>query len=142
MKIDKILQNKGGSVHTVQENDSITDAIAMLNMHRIGALVVLDADGALAGIVSERDIVKRLGKGGATSLTGTVRQCMTAKPFTCTPDTSLDEVMHLMTDRRVRHIPVLEGSTLVGIISIGDVVKRKIEQVEHEAAALREYIAS
>ena len=92
--------------------------------------------------LSERDVVRRLGEKGKDALSMRVTDCMTPKPYTCPPETTLDEVMALMTQKRIRHLPVRDGDKLVGVISIGDVVKRKIEQAEQEAAALKEYIAS
>ena len=106
----------------------------------IGALVAIDDAGQVAGILSERDIVRRL-RGAATLLSQQVTTIMTPKPVTCTREDSVDDVMQMMTGRHFRHMPVVENGRLIGVISIGDVVKTKIEVTEGEAAALREYIA-
>ena len=142
MIVEHILQTKGSSVITIVEDKLIADAVRVLNENNIGALVVLDASGRISGILSERDIVRRLKEDGNSLMRIAVSECMTPKPFTCQPSATIDEVMSLMTKRRIRHLPVVNGSTLAGVISIGDVVKRKIEEIEEEAAAMREYIAS
>ncbi|SFZ82293.1 CBS domain-containing protein [Devosia enhydra] len=142
MHVEAILQTKGGTVHTVRSTELIATAIAVLNQRRIGAVVVVDDAGHVAGILSERDIVRRMGSDPNSFLSTPISQSMTRAVVTCTRQTSLDEVLEMMTERRIRHMPVVEGESLVGIISIGDVVKRKIELTEQEAAALRDYIAS
>lgn len=142
MLVDTILQTKGVVVHTLPESDTLADAIAMLNAHNIGAVVVTDAGGAIIGILSERDIVRQLGKSPADALSLQIGQCMTRGVVTCTRDTNIADVMERMTRLRIRHMPVSEGGNLIGIVSIGDVVKYKIEEAEHEAEVLREYIAS
>lgn len=142
MHVETILQSKGSAVHTVAADARIAEAIGLLNTHRIGAVVVVDAGGKVAGILSERDIVRHLLEDPARLLDRPVRDCMTAKVVTTPRTASLDDLMGAMTAHRIRHIPVVEAGTLVGIISIGDVVKRKIEETEREAEALKEYIAS
>ncbi len=142
MFVDTILQTKGIVVHTLPETATLADAVAMLNTHNIGAIVVTDSASTIVGILSERDIVRRLGKSPDGVLALTVGACMTRGVITCSRDTKLDEVMERMTSKRIRHMPVADNGKLVGIISIGDVVKRKIEEAEHEAEVLREYIAS
>ena len=142
MLVDTILQTKGVVVHTLPEADTLADAVAMLNDHNIGAVVITDAGGAIIGILSERDIVRRLGKDPAGALNLTISQCMTRGVVTCTRDTNIADVMERMTRLRIRHMPVVEDGDLIGIVSIGDVVKYKIEEAEHEAEVLREYIAS
>jgi len=116
--------------------------VRLLNAHKIGAVVVVDAKGKVAGILSERDIVRRLEGDPQALLASPVRGAMTTKVITATKAHSVSQLMELMTHHRIRHIPVVDGTTLVGIVSIGDVVKRKIEETEQEALALREYIAS
>ena len=140
MNVAKILETKGGNVVTVSAGASIADAIDLLNRHNIGALVAVDDAGRVAGILSERDIVRRL-RSAPTLLGQQVTAIMTPKPVTCTRDDSVDDVMQMMTGRHFRHMPVVEDGRLIGVISIGDVVKTKIEVTEGEAAALREYIA-
>ena len=142
MLVDTILQTKGVIVHTLPETDTLADAVATLNTHNIGAVVVTDGGGAIIGILSERDIVRRLGKNPTGALSLRIGQCMTRGVVTCARDTDIAEVMERMTRLRIRHMPVAEAGGLIGIVSIGDVVKYKIEEAEHEAAVLREYIAS
>lgn len=142
MHVDNILQVKGTLVHTVPATASISKAVGILNAHNIGALVVIDDSGLVVGILSERDIIRRLGSDPVAALARPVSDFMSSSVITCSRDTSIEMVMERMTTFRVRHIPVLEDGDLVGIISIGDVVKRKIEEAEQEASALRDYIAS
>lgn len=142
MQVETILRGKGSLVHTVPETAKLSDAVAILNQHNIGAVVVTDAKGRVAGILSERDVVRALAKGLAHVLDEPVRARMTATVFTATRATTIDELMNVMTNRRVRHIPIVENGQLVGIVSIGDVVKRKIEVTVQEAEALRDYIAT
>ena len=141
MQVDAILQSKGTTVYTVRANALVKDAVGALNKYNIGAVVVVDADGEVAGIVSERDIVRLLGRDPAGALQRPVSECMTANVVTCVRDTPIAELMEQMTRFRIRHMPVVEAGELMGIVSIGDVVKRKIEEAEQEASALREYIA-
>lgn len=142
MNVGNILTKKGAQPVTLTESASVADALALLYQHNIGALIVVERSGAVTGIISERDIVRRLHDTGTEVLNHPVAACMTAKPFHCTPQATVADVMQTMTTKRVRHMPVLEQGRLVGVISIGDVVKRKIEEAEEEAEALREYIAS
>jgi CBS domain-containing protein len=142
MFVETILQTKGVTVHTLAETATLAEAVNLLNQHNIGAIVIADAAGAVAGILSERDIVRRLGKNPTGALSTTIGESMTRGVITCERSTAIAEVMERMTRRRIRHMPVVDAGKLVGIISIGDVVKLKIEEVEHEAEALREYIAS
>ena len=142
MKVEQILQSKGTEVFAVREDDVINDAVALLNDKNIGAVVVRGGNDDVVGILSERDIVRRLGAKGVDALTMRVKDCMTPEPFTCSPDASVDDLMAQMTEKRVRHLPVTADGKVLGVVSIGDVVKRKIEQAEQEAEALKEYIAS
>jgi CBS domain-containing protein len=142
MQVDNILQSKGMTVHTVATHAPIADAVRILNEHRIGAVVVLADNGAVAGILSERDIVRHLAEDPGKLLKRAVREIMTSEVITCERNTAVSDLMEQMTRFRIRHIPIVEDGELVGIVSIGDVVKRKIEEAEHEAEALREYIAS
>jgi CBS domain-containing protein len=141
MRVEHILQSKGAQVFSVSGDATLSEAVQMLNDKNIGAVVVKSGEKVM-GILSERDIVRQLKKGGVAALQEKVKTCMTVDISTCGLDTTLDELMTEMTVRRIRHIPVVEAGSLVGIVSIGDVVKRKIENVEQEAAALRDYIAS
>lgn len=142
MKVEQILQAKGADIFAVGPDDNITDAIAILNDKNIGAVIVRAANGDVAGILSERDIVRRLGASGADALSMKVHECMTSNVHTCSVDASVDELMAKMTEKRIRHLPVTKDGKIVGVVSIGDVVKRKIEEAEQEAAALKEYIAT
>ncbi len=142
MQVEHILQSKGRTVHTVEAGAPLSEAVRVLNTHRIGAVVVVDAKGKVAGILSERDVVRHLGDDPVKVLASPVRTAMTAKVITTRTEASVSELMEVMTRHRIRHIPVIENGALVGIVSIGDVVKRKIEEAEQEALALKEYIAS
>ncbi|WIY51836.1 CBS domain-containing protein [Devosia sp. YIM 151766] len=141
MHVETILQTKGITVHTLPETGTLADAIALLNTHNIGALVITGQNDAIAGILSERDIVRQLGRNPTGALAANIAACMTKGVITCERLTPIADVMERMTSRRIRHMPVIEDGKLVGIVSIGDVVKQKIEQVEQEAEALRDYIA-
>ena len=142
MQIDSILQSKGMTVYTVSAHAPISEAVQVLNEHRIGSVVVLADNGSVAGILSERDIVRQLTDDPASLLGRAVREVMTTSVITCTRMATVSELMEQMTEHRIRHIPIVEDGELIGIVSIGDVVKRKIEEAEQEALALREYIAS
>ncbi|MCS6761118.1 MAG: CBS domain-containing protein [Candidatus Devosia symbiotica] len=142
MLVDTILQTKGAQVHTLPETCALADAVALLNANNIGAVVITGTNQTIAGILSERDVVRRLGVDPVEALAMPIADCMTRDVFTCERITPIAEVMERMIRHRIRHMPVDENSTLVGIISIGDVVKLKIEEAEREAAELREYIAS
>ena len=142
MHVDAILKTKGVEVFTLPRTGTLADAVAMLNAHNIGAIVITEDAGRIVGILSERDIVRQLGKNPTGALSLSITDCMTRGVVTCERTTTIDDVMESMTQRRIRHMPVAEDGKLVGIISIGDVVKLKIAEVEHEAESLREYIAS
>ena len=140
MRIGEILEAKStGDVVTIRPDAGVRDLIALLAEHNIGALVV-SADGtSLDGIVSERDVLRHLHSDG-TVINNTVAAIMTAAVQTCAPDDDLDEVMATMTARRFRHVPVVSEGTLVGIVSIGDVVKHKIGQLQFERDQLDSYV--
>jgi CBS domain-containing protein len=141
MIVAHILASKGRDVATTTPDKTISAAVAELSARKIGALVVVER-GRLAGIVSERDIVKAIGLRGAGILDDPVSSIMTRDVVTCRESDTINGVMTRMTRRRFRHMPVVEDGDLVGIISIGDVVKVRIEEVEHEADELRTYIAT
>lgn len=140
MRIAEVLASKPRTdVVTIRPDAGVRELLAALAEHNVGALVV-SADGTtLDGIVSERDVVRRLHADG-TVVENTVGAIMTAVVETCSPDTDLDELMRTMTDRRFRHVPVVEDGRLVGIVSIGDVVKHKIGQLEFERDQLDSYV--
>jgi len=142
MKVDVILQSKGVDVFSVKPDDTIAHAVSVLNDKNIGAVIVSDNRGNVVGILSERDVVRRLGKEGAEAMSRRVCDCMTGNPYTCSPEDSVDDLMARMTEKRIRHLPVTADGKIIGVVSIGDVVKRKIEEAEQEAAALKEYISS
>lgn len=141
MTVGRILGGKGGTVISVSPSDSVEQAAALLAEKGIGAILAMDGE-RIAGVLSERDIVRAIGTKGSDSLKGPVSGLMTEKVITCTPKDSIASVMGLMTDKRIRHVPVVENDKLLGIISIGDVVKERIAETEHEAAALRDYIST
>jgi CBS domain-containing protein len=142
MQVDSILRTKGTLVHTVTADARLGDAVHVLNAHNIGAVVVVDKVGQVVGILSERDVVRKLDNDPSKALDRLVRDCMTTVVVTCTRQTTVAELMERMTKRRIRHIPIVEDGKLLGIVSIGDVVKRKIEETEQEAQALKEYISA
>lgn len=142
MYVETILQTKGVLVHTLPENGTLADVVALLNAHNIGAVVITDRGGTIVGILSERDIVRQIGRNPSGALGLAIGTAMTRGVVTCERTTTITDVMERMSSRRIRHMPVVEDGTLVGIISIGDVVKHKMREVEHEAEALRDYIAN
>jgi CBS domain-containing protein len=137
--IDQILASKGADVMTISPGASVVEAVATLREHNIGALVVCTDDGALAGILSERDVVRGLAD-GAGVLDRTVGDLMTTDLATCDLRAAIEDLMRLMTERRIRHVPVLDGGSLAGIVSIGDVVKARMGELEAEASTLHDYI--
>lgn len=141
MGIAAILREKGGDVATIAAGASLADVVAELVVRRIGALLVLDGDG-IVGLVSERDVIRVLAAEGAEALSRSARDAMTSPVVTISPHESVTAAMELMTDRRIRHLPVVDDGRLVGIVSIGDLVKRRIEEVEQEALALKDYITT
>jgi len=142
MIVNQILSLKGREVVTVDPDCTLSEAARILSERRIGALLVSDGRDPVSGIVSERDIVRALAARGAQALDEPVSRFMTAKVVTCTGESSVNELMELMTQQKFRHVPVVEGGRLAGIISIGDVVKVRVEEIEAEAQAIREYIAT
>ena len=142
MSVAAMLVGKPGKIISLTPDDKVEKAVELLAKHRIGAVIVLNGSGAVKGILSERDVVRDIAREGPGILEEKVAKSMTGKVLSCTKDDSVNHVMEIMTDNRFRHLPVTDGGKLVGIISIGDVVKRKIEQAEQEARDMREYIAS
>jgi CBS domain-containing protein len=141
MLVSQILRSKGDLVFTARPEETVGEVAKLLNSRRIGALVVLDGD-RVAGIVSERDIVRIVSEGGAEALSQPVSTCMTRDVVYAEPGETVDNLLGRMTDRRIRHLPVCKSERLVGIISIGDLVKSKISEVEAEADGLKAYIAA
>ena len=141
MTVACILKHKGADVAHVSPSDSVAVVAALLSSKRIGAVLVLDSARQLLGIVSERDIVRTLTSQGAATLEMTAAQLMTVSLVTVTPSTTVAEAMTLMTASRVRHLPVLADGRLAGLISIGDVVKTRLDQQAHEVDSLRAYVS-
>jgi CBS domain-containing protein len=139
MRIADVLRNKGASVATITPETSVAGLLTELAVHNIGAMVVMSQDG-LVGIVSERDVVRKLHELGAEILTRPVSEIMTTVVATCTPGDSVDSLTALMTENRVRHVPVVVNGRLAGIVSIGDVVKTRMEELETEQQQLQAYI--
>ncbi len=140
MTVKTILSHKGSDVATVEPAATLGKAIGILAERRIGALLVLGPDRRIAGIVTERDIVRELAARGADALEEPVSQVMTRKVVTCDCADSVGEIMERMTTGKFRHVPVIEQDRLIGIVSIGDVVKHRLQEMEQESAALRDYI--
>lgn len=141
MTVARILNEKGRNVVKVPPDASLAEVAAILAEKRIGAVLVADGED-MRGIVSERDIVRGLARFGGEALRKRASDCMTEKVITCRPEETIHDVMQKMTSGRFRHLPVVEAGRLVGIVSIGDVVKSRIEEVEREAEQIREYIAT
>ena len=142
MLIAQILNEKGAIVHAVSDSATLTEAARELDARGVGCVVVLDAAGGVAGILSERDIVRQVARHGAGALASCVTSAMTKRVITAATSDSVDDGLARMTDRRIRHLPVTHDGRLVGLVSIGDLVKRKIEEVQVEAEAMRAYIAT
>ncbi len=142
MLVSQIIREKGDMVFTTTPDEVVRNAVALLDERNVGAAVVIDAGGQVAGIFSERDLVRLVAKHGAAALDQPVSSCMSRDVIFAAPSETIDSLMARMTDRRVRHLPVLDEDRLVGIISIGDLVKRKIAETEAEAETLKAYIAA
>jgi len=142
MSVAQILKDKGREVLTTQPHRTMKEAAELLAAKGVGAVVVSDAAMNVLGILSERDVIRAIGAGGASALEDPVSRHMTARVTTIGEDASIDEVMETMTNGRFRHVPVVEQGRLVGIVSIGDIVKRHVNALQSEREALREYIAS
>ena len=139
MRIADVLRNKGASVATITPETSVAGLLTELTLHNIGAMVVVSPDGVV-GIVSERDVVRKLHQIGAEILMRPVSEIMTTTVATCSPTDSLDSISALMTNNRVRHVPVMANGRLAGIVSIGDVVKTRLEELEAQQEQLQAYI--
>ncbi len=142
MIVDAILRAKGARVETARPEWTVLRAVQKLTEHGVGALVVSSDDRRIAGIISERDVMRQLTNVGPSILDSRVDEIMVSDVITCTRADTVTQLMTVMTERRIRHLPVVDDGQLVGIISIGDVVKRRIEETEYEAQALRQYIAT
>ena len=140
MTIARLIAGRSGPIWTCHADDTVADAVELLATKRIGAVPVQDAGQQVAGIFSERDVLYCLQTKGADALRLSVREVMTAPPITIAPDLPVDEALALITRRRVRHLPVLEGGQMVGFVSIGDLVKYRMDRIAAEADAMRTYI--
>jgi CBS domain-containing protein len=140
MRISDLLRSKGTAVATVEPDTTVTDLLRGLAENNVGAMVVVGSDG-IAGIVSERDVVRRLNDFGPDLLTRPVSDIMTRMVASCTPEDSVDHLSVLMTERRIRHVPVVVAGKLAGIVSIGDVVKSRMQELEKTQEHLEAYIA-
>ena len=141
MNVDAILKVKGDAVVTIRPTASVAEAVEALCRHRIGALVVSANGTEPQGILSERDLVHELGSHGAALFERRVEDLMTKTVVTCGPQDRVADLMALMTERRIRHLPVLRNGKLAGIVSIGDVVKNRLDEIELESTSLKAYVA-
>jgi CBS domain-containing protein len=141
MQVSDILRSKGHEVVSVAAGDTVAAAVAALTEHRIGAVLVFDERHAIAGILSERDLVHAMHRFGRDVFNKTVGELMTAPVITCSPHDPVAAIMGLMTAQRCRHLPVVDGERVVGLVSIGDIVKSHIDEAQAEMEALRRYIA-
>jgi len=140
MTVSIILAHKGRDVVTIDPGQSLAQAIKLLAEKRIGAALVLGADRRLAGIISERDIVRTLAERGAAALNESVSQTMTRKVETCNESETVVSIMERMTAGKFRHLPVVDQGRLIGLVSIGDIVKHRVQEMERESVAMRDYI--
>ena len=142
MIVKAILAAKGGNIVSIEPTATLDAAVKTLAEHKIGALLVLGPDRRLIGILSERDIVRVLAERGASMLPQPLAQVMTRKVVTCSQSDTVGVLMELMTTGKFRHLPVIEDEKVIGVVSIGDVVKHRLQEIEQESAALRDYIQS
>ena len=142
MIVADILKTKGNEIITVDGKDSILHALKIMKEKHIGAVLALSGPGKIAGVLSERDIVRALPDQGGDLLKKSVSDLMTKNVITCTPSHTIEQALEVMTKGRFRHLPVVEGNKLVGLVSIGDAVKERLAETEHEAEALRAYITT
>jgi len=142
MIVKSILSAKGGEVISIEPTATLDTAVKTLAEHKIGALLVLGPDRRVIGILSERDIVRVLAERGASVLSQPLAQVMTRKVITCSQSDSVGVLMERMTTGKFRHLPVIEDEQVIGVVSIGDVVKHRLQEIERESAALRDYIQS
>jgi CBS domain-containing protein len=141
-KVSDVLKQKGFAIVTVAPTQTVAAVVEILTQHRIGAAPVTDPSGRLIGIISERDVVRGVSQHGVAALTFPTERLMTHEVKTCSPDDPIITLMEIMTNQRIRHLPVVEGDALRGIISIGDVVKQRLAEAQHELDELRRYISS
>lgn len=142
MNVASILKAKGRAVSTVRPNSTLLDVTKKLGPKKIGAVVVVGENGNVAGIISERDIIRAISERGAAALTLMVSEVMTRNVVSCSETSELDELMEMMTKGRFRHLPVIDDDALVGIVSIGDVVSHHVAEVQMEVSAMKNYLAT
>jgi CBS domain-containing protein len=142
MTVRKILEEKGRDVFSMHPDATLVEAAQEMAQRRIGAVVLISDGGDIAGVLSERDIVRMVGTRGPDCLSDSIGSVMTVEVVTCSEETTVNEVMETMTRKRFRHLPVIQGGKLVGMVSIGDIVKRRIEDAEREAEEMRSYISA
>ena len=140
MILEQILRDKGRQVYSVAESATLKEAAELLDARKVGAMVILGEGGQLIGVISERDIVRAVARGGSAALKSTVAESMTRTVETARPSETIESAMARMTDRRIRHLPVLDSARLIGVVSIGDLVKWRIAEATAEVAAIRSYI--
>lgn len=140
MRIHDILRSKGDDVVTITSDATLTDLLDLLTEHRIGAVVVSDREGEATGVVSERDVIIHLHGARTESAEVRVRELMSAPPITCAPDAELEDLARTMTEHRIRHLPVVDDDRLVGVVSIGDVVKQRLNELQAERDQLVDYV--
>lgn len=139
MMIADLVEQRSGRIHTCASDNLVSDAARFLSDHRIGALPIMES-GQLVGIFSERDLLYYIAREGASALEREVGEVMSAPPITIEPNVEIIDALRLMTSRRIRHLPVMRNAVMIGLVSIGDLVKQRVEQAEAEANAMREYI--
>jgi CBS domain-containing protein len=142
MFVSDVLTQKGGLVFTVTPGTTVSQIAQQLSTRRVGSVLVMSGNDEVAGIVSERDLVRAMSLHGAAALDLEARHIMTRDVVTCDPDDSIDQIMEIMTRGRFRHVPVVRHGELLGVISIGDVVKARLEETRHETEALKAYIVA
>ena len=140
LQVSVILERKGNGVVTIRPDAMLLAAVDALDEHSIGALVVSSDGHTPEGILSERDVVRELARLGTGAVKRSVAEVMSSSVTTCAPDTTIDALMSMMTEHRIRHVPVLDGGALAGIVSIGDIVKSRLDELEVEASTLQEYV--
>lgn len=140
MILDHILREKGREVFAVSEGATLKEAAALLDSRKVGAMVILAEGGRLIGVISERDIVRAVARQGQSALQASVADFMTRQVVTARPNETVDKAMDRMTDRRIRHLPVVDNGRLIGVVSIGDLVKWRLAEASAEVAAIRSYI--
>lgn len=140
MILEQILKEKGGQVFSVAESATLKEAADLLDTRRVGAMVILNEAGGIIGVLSERDIIRNIARIGAAALKCTVGEVMTRQVVTARPRDTVEAAMEKMTDRRIRHLPVVDGGRMIGVVSIGDLVKWRIAEADAEVNAIRSYI--